>query len=91
MLDETFERPLAFDLVAYWQDSTQRLSEEMHANEATLRLSPWGMQMLEPFTTPFARSAATSSRTCKRLDAVSRHAFHRASPRCSLPSCCLVR
>jgi predicted DNA-binding transcriptional regulator YafY len=58
LLDETFERPLAFDLAAYWQDSTQRLSEEMHANEATLRLSPWGMQMLEVFTSPFARSAA---------------------------------
>jgi predicted DNA-binding transcriptional regulator YafY len=58
LLGETFERPLAFDLAAYWQDSTQRLSEEMHANEATLRLSPWGMQMLEVFTSPFARSAA---------------------------------
>ncbi|MFM0499212.1 helix-turn-helix transcriptional regulator [Paraburkholderia caffeinilytica] len=57
-LDETFERPPAFDLAAYWQDSTQRLSEEMHANEATLRLSPWGMQMLDAFTSPFARSAA---------------------------------
>ncbi|MFM0213346.1 YafY family protein [Paraburkholderia sediminicola] len=58
LLDETFERPLAFDLAAYWQDSTQRLSEEMYANEATLRLSPWGIQMLEAFTSPFARSAA---------------------------------
>jgi predicted DNA-binding transcriptional regulator YafY len=61
MLDETFDRPPAFDLAAYWQDSTQRLSEEMHASEATLRLSPWGMQMLEVFTSPFARSAAKIS------------------------------
>ncbi|WP_258194280.1 YafY family protein [Paraburkholderia sp. BL18I3N2] len=58
LLDETFERPCAFDLATYWQDSTQRLSEEMHASEATLRLSPWGMQMLDVFTSPFARSAA---------------------------------
>ncbi|WP_258878888.1 YafY family protein [Paraburkholderia sp. BL6669N2] len=58
LLDETFERPPTFDLAAYWQDSTQRLSEEMHASEATLRLSPWGMQMLDVFTSPFARSAA---------------------------------
>jgi predicted DNA-binding transcriptional regulator YafY len=58
LLDETFERPHGFDLAVYWEDSTQRLSEEMHANEATLRLSPWGMQMLDAFTSPFARSAA---------------------------------
>lgn len=58
MVDETFERPPGFDLAAYWQDSTQRLSEDMHANEATLRLSPWGMQMLDVFASPFARSAA---------------------------------
>ena len=58
MLDEMFARPPAFDLATYWQDSTQRLSEEMHASEATLRLSPWGMQMLEAFTSPFARSSA---------------------------------
>ncbi|WP_459251941.1 helix-turn-helix transcriptional regulator [Paraburkholderia bryophila] len=59
MLDETFERPLTFDLATYWQDSTRRLSEELYANEATLRLSPWGVQMLEAFTSPFARAAAT--------------------------------
>ncbi|REE20999.1 putative DNA-binding transcriptional regulator YafY [Paraburkholderia sp. BL27I4N3] len=58
LVDETFERPPTFELAAYWQDSTQRLSEEMHASEATLRLSPWGMQMLDVFTSPFARAAA---------------------------------
>lgn len=58
LLDGTFERPLTFDLAAYWQDSTQRLSEELYANEATLRLSPWGVQMLEVFTSPFARASA---------------------------------
>jgi len=59
LIDETFERPPAFELAEYWRDSTQRLSAEMHASEATLRLSPWGMRMLEAFTSPFARSAAT--------------------------------
>lgn len=59
LLDETFERPLTFDLATYWQDSTRRLSRELYANEATLRLSPWGIQMLEAFTSPFARAAAT--------------------------------
>lgn len=58
MLDEIFERPATFDLATYWQDSTQRLSEEMHASEATLRLSPWGMKMLDAFVSPFARSGA---------------------------------
>jgi predicted DNA-binding transcriptional regulator YafY len=58
MLDETFERPATFDLATYWQDSTQRLSEEMHSSEATLRLSPWGMKMLDAFVSPFARSGA---------------------------------
>lgn len=61
VLDETFERPSAFDLATFWQDSTQRLSEEMHASKAMLRLSPWGMKMLEAFTSPFARAAATIS------------------------------
>ncbi|WP_341314058.1 YafY family protein [Paraburkholderia sp. IMGN_8] len=61
VLDETFERPSTFDLATFWQDSTQRLSEEMHASKATLRLSPWGMKMLEAFTSPFACAAATIS------------------------------
>ncbi|WGS49694.1 YafY family transcriptional regulator [Paraburkholderia sp. D15] len=58
LLDDTFERLTSFDLATYWDASTRRLSEEMYANEATLRLSPWGVRMLEAFTSPFACASA---------------------------------
>lgn len=58
VLDARFERPPDFDLATFWQASTQRLSEEMHAEEARVRLSPWGVKMLEAFVSPHARAAA---------------------------------
>lgn len=56
VLDDAFERPSYFDLAAYWSDSTQRLESELHPNRATVRLTPLGFKMLEPLTTPYARS-----------------------------------
>jgi predicted DNA-binding transcriptional regulator YafY len=58
VLETRFERPEDFELEAYWMASTKRLESELHPNQATLRLSPWALSMLEIFTSPFARAAA---------------------------------
>jgi predicted DNA-binding transcriptional regulator YafY len=58
VLEKRFERPEGFELEAYWRASTKRLEEELHPNQATVRLSPWAFSMLETFTSPFARAAA---------------------------------
>lgn len=56
--EDTFERPGSFDLADYWTESTRRLDEEMHPNEATIRLSPIGLHLMEPFLSPYARGRA---------------------------------
>jgi predicted DNA-binding transcriptional regulator YafY len=61
VLGQRFERPKAFDLAAYWRNSTQRLEADLHRNLATVRLSPWGVRMLEAFTSPYVRAAAQIS------------------------------
>jgi predicted DNA-binding transcriptional regulator YafY len=58
VLEKRFERPEGFELEAYWTASTKRLESELHPNQATVRLSPWALSMLEIFTSPFARAAA---------------------------------
>jgi predicted DNA-binding transcriptional regulator YafY len=66
VLDQRFERPKAFNLASYWQASTQRLEAELHQNLATIRLSPWGVKMLEAFTSPYVCAA---TRISSELDA----------------------
>jgi predicted DNA-binding transcriptional regulator YafY len=61
VLDQRFERPKAFNLANYWQASTQRLEAELHQHLATVRLSPWGVKMLEAFTSPYVRAATQLS------------------------------
>jgi predicted DNA-binding transcriptional regulator YafY len=61
VLDRRFDRPKVFDLAAYWQASTQRLEAELHQNLATIRLSPWGVKMLEALTSPYVRAATRIS------------------------------
>jgi predicted DNA-binding transcriptional regulator YafY len=61
VLDQRFDRPKVFDLAAYWQASTQRLEAELHQNVATIRLSPWGVKMLEALTSPYVRAATRIS------------------------------
>nr|BFF01384.1 YafY family protein [Streptoalloteichus tenebrarius] len=46
VLDEHFERPEDFDLVAYWRSWTERFETGMYRDKAVVRLSPRGMQML---------------------------------------------
>ena len=58
VLDESFERPAAFDLAAYWHAGMRRLEADLHRNQAIVRLSPWGVTMLGVFTSPFAHAAA---------------------------------
>jgi predicted DNA-binding transcriptional regulator YafY len=57
VLDQRFYRPKVFDLAAYWQASTQRLEAELHQNVATIRLSRWGVKMLEALTSPYVHTA----------------------------------
>ncbi|MBP1850640.1 helix-turn-helix transcriptional regulator [Rhizobium halophytocola] len=54
--DRIFERPKSFDLAAYWRESTERLEAELYRETATLRLSYWGMKMLEGVSPAYARS-----------------------------------
>ncbi len=61
VLGERFERPAGFDLEAYWREGAQRLEEDLHRNLATVRLSPWGVKMLEAFVSPLAYAAVEIS------------------------------
>ncbi|WP_296584939.1 YafY family protein [Xanthobacter sp.] len=55
-LAERFEPPAGFDLAAWWGQSTRRLEAEMYPNQATVRLSPLGLRMLEHVTPSFSRA-----------------------------------
>jgi len=59
ILDERFTRPEPFDLEAYWADNTRRLDAELHPNEATLRLSPLGLEMMDAIMPAYARAGAS--------------------------------
>ncbi|HVY16223.1 MAG TPA: YafY family protein [Rhodopila sp.] len=56
VLDETFDRPADFDLVAYWQTATRRLEAELHPNRASLRVSPLGVKLLEILSQPSVKA-----------------------------------
>ena len=55
-LDDRFDRPADFDLAAYRQDATLRLEAEMHPNVAIVRLSPFGVKLLDALTQPYVRA-----------------------------------
>lgn len=46
MLAETFDRPENFDLAAFWDSATRHVQETLYRNEAVIRLSPRGLQMI---------------------------------------------
>jgi predicted DNA-binding transcriptional regulator YafY len=56
LTEEGFERPESFDLAGYWRRSTRRLEEDLRRNQATIRLSPLGMKMLEHVLSPYDRA-----------------------------------
>src|SRR3954468_11333162 len=65
--DETFTRPADFDLAAHWRAATERLEAELHPNEATVRLSPLGVKLLEALSQPYVRAR---TRLAAEADAV---------------------
>ena len=69
VLDERFVRPADFDLAAYWQAATIRLEAEMHPNFATVRLSPFGVKLLNALSQPYVQDAHPyrGDRRCRRL------------------------
>lgn len=56
VLDDAFDRPADFDLAAYWQAATLRLEAEMHPNVATVRLSPFGVKLLDALSQPYVKA-----------------------------------
>ncbi|MHB1512306.1 MAG: helix-turn-helix transcriptional regulator [Acidiferrobacter sp.] len=56
ILDEHFEPPERFDLACYWRDSTERLQAELHAEQATIRLSPAGVSLIGQIANPYMRA-----------------------------------
>lgn len=56
VLEETFERPDAFDLGAYWEKSMRRFHEEWHHRRATVRLSPAGAKLWQVLSAPYLLS-----------------------------------
>lgn len=55
-LDEHFDRPADFDLAAYWHAATDRLEAEMHPNIAVVRLSPFGVKLLDALSQPYVKA-----------------------------------
>ncbi len=55
-LDDRCERPPGFDLAAYWRDATLRLEAEMHPNVAIVRLSPFGVKLLDALSQPYVKA-----------------------------------
>lgn len=54
LLDGHIDRTMDFDLPAYWAENARRFEQEQHPELATVRLSPWGIKMMEAFLPPFA-------------------------------------
>ncbi|KYK45770.1 transcriptional regulator [Bradyrhizobium liaoningense] len=55
-LDDRFDRPAGFDLAAHWQAATLRLEAEMHPNVAMVRLSPFGVKLLDALSQPYVKA-----------------------------------
>lgn len=43
-----------FDLATYWTENTRRFEQDHQGGRATLRLSPWAMEMMETLLSSFA-------------------------------------
>jgi predicted DNA-binding transcriptional regulator YafY len=56
VLETRFERPADFDLAAYWQAATLRLEAELHPNIVKVRLSPFGVKLLDALSQHYVRS-----------------------------------
>jgi len=56
VLDARFTRPADFDLAGYWRASTERLEAELHPNRATVRLSPFGLELFDALAHPYVKA-----------------------------------
>ncbi len=56
-----FERPAGFDLAAYWQAAMEDFQARLHADRATLLLSPRGLGLLPHLLDPWAARTAAAS------------------------------
>jgi predicted DNA-binding transcriptional regulator YafY len=54
--EERFDWPRDFDLAQYWSENTRRLERELYPNQATIRLSPWGLKEIEHMAPPYVRA-----------------------------------
>lgn len=54
--DEHFARPRDFNLATYWHAATLRLEAELHPNTVTVRLSPFGVKLLEVVSSPYVKA-----------------------------------
>lgn len=61
LLDGRIDASDGFDLAAYWAENARRFEQEHHPKQATLRLSPRGVSMMETILPPFAVAGATIS------------------------------
>lgn len=57
LLDEGFERPSGFDLVAYWEGATERFESGVYRQTAQLRGSPEALARLRAGSPAMARAA----------------------------------
>ena len=58
VLDDRFDYPDGFDLEGYWTESTRRYEDGLHPNQAEIRLSPLGLDMMEDVLPPAVRTGA---------------------------------
>ena len=56
VLTDSFLRPADFDLGRYWRAATERLEAEMHPQEAIVRLSPFGVKLLDALSQPYVKA-----------------------------------
>ncbi|HEV7278273.1 MAG TPA: YafY family protein [Devosiaceae bacterium] len=61
VLENRFDYPKAFDLEAYWTESARRYEAGLHPNRAEIKLSPWGVGIMDDFLPPYVRAGAVIS------------------------------
>ena len=59
--EEVFTRPDDFDLATYWRTATERLEAELHPLQATVRLSPFGVKLLDVVSAPYVKARMSLS------------------------------